>query len=899
MNDELSPAERMERFRNFQAREKSGVNSFVESLPFTPDSFQVEALEALAEGLSVLVAAPTGAGKTVVGEGGVHMALASGGRAFYTTPIKALSNQKFREFCDRFGSHRVGLLTGDTSINAQADVVVMTTEVLRNMIYAGADLRNLRMVVLDEIHYLADRVRGPVWEEVLIQLPEHVQTVSLSATVSNLEEFGQWLSEVRGNCKIVVSYRRPVPLYQHMMVGKRIYNLYADENAQARAESGAPPRLNSQLLADIAEHAPRKGRRPIPNRVNRPKVARAVQRAGFLPMIEFIFSRAACDEAVSSLLLEGLSFTTEKEQKQIAAIAEQATQAIPIADHGILGLASWQSALENGIAAHHAGMLPILKETVEKLFSSGLVKVVFATETLALGINMPARTVVIESLEKWNGSEHVRLSPGEYTQLTGRAGRRGIDVEGHAVVLGRGVVSAEEVAQLATRHSYPLKSAFFPGYNMVVNLLSRADVEQARRVLESSFAQFQADDAIVGLAAKLRKAEAKLYSVQERISCSKGDAAEYFGLREDLTRAQKELSRASREGNIVFATKTLRKSKPGQVIHYRKGRRWRSAVVVVGADRSFDTPLIRVVGEDAKVFTLSPADMTRGPHVMGHMRVPSGGARRLRDRQSVAKQVRSIAKNASHPREITNPIMLRLSEEISDIELRLRSHPVHSCPDRELHAVPGHEWVRLERECRRLRNQINSRTSSIAAEFDQVRQVLHKLKFLEADEVTARGTDLRRIFGERDLLVALAFSRGVFNQLTAQELAGFACCLAYEPRSDVGGMDPYIPTPALRQAWAELGKAFRDVLSAEKTAGLERTAAPAGDLIDITYRWAGGATLSSILPDAEITGGDFVRWMRQTVDLLQQLTRLGDAKFSARANEACSLLRRGVVAWSE
>lgn len=890
----------MERFREQSIIEASGLPEYLETLPFYPDPFQAEALGALARGNSVLVAAPTGAGKTVVGEGAVALAAHRGHRAFYTTPIKALSNQKFREFSATFGEEAVGLLTGDTSINPRADIVVMTTEVLRNMIYAGAPLDDLGMVVLDEVHYLADRVRGPVWEEVLIQLPKHTQTVSLSATVSNLKEFGQWIAEVRGACDVVVSYKRPVPLYQHMIVGKRLYDLYANEEAAARGAAGAPAVLNQALLADIASHSPHPGRRQAPRRVNRGKVLRILEKKSLLPMIEFIFSRAACDEAVDSIVGEGITLTTAEERKRIAAEAEKAALSIPIADHGVLGIAHWQRALEQGVAAHHAGMLPIMKETVESLFSQGLVKVVYATETLALGINMPARTVVLESLEKWNGAEHVRLTPGEYTQLTGRAGRRGIDVEGHAVVLHRGVVTAEEVAMLATRHSYPLRSAFFPGYNMVVNLLARASVKQATSILESSFAQFQSDDAVVALASKLKKAEHKLAQAEALLECEAGDVREYFRLREDLAKAQKKLANSSRQGDAEQSSKSLRRIRVGQVIRYRKGRRWFSSAVVVAADPGFAKPLVRVIGEDAKVHILGPADVSRGPEVIGNVRLPRGGARRLRDRQDVAKQVRAVARSTPNStRPAADPQTLKLAGDVEHLEQELRSHPVHSCPDRDLHAAPGHSWVREERECKRLRAQINKRTSSIAREFDQVRTVLETLGFLDNDKVTDRGQELRRIFGERDLLVALAASEGIFDDLSDQEMAAFATALTFEPRGDKTDVDPRMPTDNLRSAWSSLQSVFDRISRAEKQAGLDRTPSPAGDLVEMSYKWAGGATLSAILPDVELSGGDFVRWMRQAIDLLEQLTKLEGTTVGTKSKGAVKLLRRGVVAWAD
>ncbi|MGH3829325.1 MAG: DEAD/DEAH box helicase, partial [Pseudonocardiaceae bacterium] len=477
------------------------LDEFAGGLTFQLDPFQRAACEALEGGHGVLVCAPTGAGKTVVGEFAVHLALARGGKCFYTTPIKALSNQKHADLVARHGADTVGLLTGDTSINGGASVVVMTTEVLRNMLYAGSStLDGLAYVVLDEVHYLADRFRGAVWEEVILNLPERVRLVGLSATVSNAEEFGEWLVDVRGDTAVIVDEHRPVPLGQHMLVGSRMYDLFASTSA----ESG---RTVDPRLVERVRELERRGGWDRPRRNGsrfrppaRADVVARLNRDALLPAITFIFSRAGCEAAVNQCVRGGLRLTTPEESVRIRQVVDTRTAGLPQDDLGVLGFWEWRDALERGVAAHHAGMLPAFKETVEELFVRGLVRAVFATETLALGINMPARTVVLERLVKFNGEAHLDLTPGEYTQLTGRAGRRGIDVEGHAVVLWQPGVDPERVAGLAGTRTYPLRSSFRPGYNMSVNLVDRVGVAAGRALLARSFAQFQADRSVVGLA---------------------------------------------------------------------------------------------------------------------------------------------------------------------------------------------------------------------------------------------------------------------------------------------------------------------------------------------------------------------------------------------------------------
>lgn len=401
------------------------VAAFTALLPFELDDFQRRACAALAQGHGVLVCAPTGAGKTVVGEFAVHLALAAGRKCFYTTPIKALSNQKHNDLVRRYGPERIGLLTGDQAVNGDADVVVMTTEVLRNMLYADSRaLQGLSYVVMDEVHFLADRMRGAVWEEVILHLPEDVRLVSLSATVSNAEEFGGWIKAVRGDTTVVVDEHRPVPLWQHVMVGKRLMDLF-DYHASApgtRRDLLVDPELlrhiahrrEAERLVDWQPRGRGRGGRPpgLYRTPGRAEVIGVLENAELLPAITFIFSRAGCDAAVKQCLRSSLRLTTNEERARIAEIVERRTAELNDSDLIVLDFHEWREGLLRGIAAHHAGMLPTFRHTVEELFTAGLVKAVFATETLALGINMPARTVVLERLVKYNGEQHMPLTPG-------------------------------------------------------------------------------------------------------------------------------------------------------------------------------------------------------------------------------------------------------------------------------------------------------------------------------------------------------------------------------------------------------------------------------------------------------------------------------------------------------
>lgn len=537
---ELTPAER------YAASKSKGKHpfstSFFETFDFDMDDFQIKGCHAIESGKGVLVAAPTGAGKTIVGEFAAYLALQKGKKCFYTTPIKALSNQKYQEFVERFGEDRVGLLTGDNSINSEADVMVMTTEVLRNMLYTNSTtLLNLGFVVMDEVHYLADKFRGAVWEEVLIHLMESVQVVSLSATVSNAEEFGEWLQVVRGDTEVIVSENRPVPLYQHVLIGNRLIDLFNEDGTVNQALF----KTERETLRRI--RTPRhRGRAEDENRLNRPEVIEKLQLNQMLPAITFIFSRQGCDSAVKQCLAANLRLTNTQEREEIRATAIRYTSSLNAEDLELLGHHEWLAALERGIAAHHAGLLPIFKSCVEELFQRGLLKAIFATETLALGINMPARTVLLEKLTKWNGEAHVPITPGEYTQLTGRAGRRGIDIEGNAVVMWSPTVDSATAAGLAATRTYPLRSSFSPTYNMSINLLERYGRDTARNSLKSCFAQFQADRAVVGLDKQIRRNNEAISEFRTDELCHLGNFSEYAKLRREIKQAEILLSKRSR-----------------------------------------------------------------------------------------------------------------------------------------------------------------------------------------------------------------------------------------------------------------------------------------------------------------------------------------------------------------
>jgi ATP-dependent RNA helicase HelY len=870
----------------------------------------------------VLVAAPTGSGKTVVGEFAVHLALEAGRKCFYTTPIKALSNQKYNDLVARHGAENVGLLTGDNTVNGEAPVVVMTTEVLRNMLYAGSrTLLGLGFVVMDEVHYLADRARGAVWEEVIIHLPESVTLVSLSATVSNAEEFGEWLATVRGETVTIVEERRPVPLYQHVMVGRRLLDLFASSDVDAAAgfvREGAP--VNDELLRIARDdwastrmrdrRSPRQrrgGARQVGNgrRVwipSRPDVIERLDRQALLPAIVFIFSRVGCDAAVTQCLNAGVRLTTPEERDTIFEYVEESIHDLDEDDLHVLGYHDFLDGLTRGVAAHHAGMLPAFKQVVEELFVRGLCKVVFATETLALGINMPARTVVIEKLSKWNGETHADITPGEYTQLTGRAGRRGLDVEGHGVVLWQPGMDPRQVAGLASTRTYPLRSSFRPSYNMAVNLVHQFGRERSRELLEQSFAQFQADQAVVGLARQLRKAEDALEGYARAATCHLGDFMEYARLRHRIGEAEKAASRARKSDRRDEALASLTRLRPGDVIDVPAGK-FSGLAVVVDPGTSGDTPRPYVVTASRQARRLASIDFPTPVEPLTRLRIPKNfNGRNPQMRRDLASALRDRTHGLTPPPARPGRAAARPTAEdgeIARLRAELRAHPCHGCAEREDHARWAERWFKLDRDAATLRRRVERRTNTVARQFDRVCNVLTALDYLDGDEVTERGRRLMRIYSELDLVAAEALREGLWDELAPSGLAAALSVLVFEARRPDDATAPRVPGGATQDAIGAMVRLWGHLDTLERDHGLDFLRQPDLGFAWAAYRWAEGDDLDDVLSASDLSAGDFVRQVKQLVDFAGQIAdAAADTPVRDTAREVVRRLRRGVIAYS-
>ena len=834
-------------------------DSFVARLGYLPDPFQVQAMDALDDGSSVLVAAPTGSGKTLVAEYAIHLALASGNRAFYTAPIKALSNQKYRDLCAIHGAANVGLVTGDNAVNAEAPVVVMTTEVLRNMIYASSTrLDRLAAVILDEVHFLQDAYRGPVWEEVIIQLDPTVQLVCLSATVSNADEVGEWLSTVRGHTEVVVETKRPVDLLTH-------FAFYDVSNGQVVMHdtivNGEASRSLEKLMATAKSAPPRgqHGKRPRRrfSTPTRPETVDLLDENDMLPAIVFIFSRAQCEDAVKSCMTAGLVLTSRDEEDRIIEIVEGHVAALSASDRRALRYEEFLDQVGSGIACHHAGMIPMFKEAVEQCFVEGLVKVVFATETLAVGINMPARAVVIEKLTKYTGEHHMLLRASEYTQLTGRAGRRGLDRIGHAITLWNPFVTFEQAAGLALSRSFRLTSAFRPTFNMAVNMVRRHSRTAATHFLNLSFAQFQADRDIVTSEAVLERRRREL----RRMEMSAPELAESF--REETEEAASE----------VEAEIALRALRPGDVVVFDASNVRGRAVVIATAARRGGTKLT-VITPSRKQLEIVSKDLLSIPVRAGLIDLPQpyepGKVEFVRE--TVARLVKARVDDIGPTQSVGRTGRVR--REVVDSARSIR---------------------RLRREIEELESRSEQRAGSVTRRFLDVTDLLGELGYVDGWSLTDKGHILAGVFHESDLLVVEVLTSGILDNLSVPDLVACVSCLVFEPRGgDTGGVR--WPNDTVRNRFKRMEKTSKRLQEMERSRGMQQHRSPHAGLAVDAMNWARGRPLADVL-DPELTPGDFVRSMRQLIDLLRQIeTVTSDPGLREKAHEAITAVNRNVVA---
>lgn len=850
---------------------------------FELDQFQLEALDALDDGEHVIVAAPTGSGKTVVAEYGVEVALRTGRRAFYTAPIKALSNQKFRDLTDIHGEDRVGLLTGDNSINGDAAAVVMTTEVLRNMIYGGRDLDDLAVVVLDEVHFLQDTYRGPVWEEVIIHLPQHVQLVCLSATVSNANELSEWISTVRGPTTAVVETKRPVQLDNMYFVADRtndrlrllstIIDGRPNNDAVRLDASGVRHGRSRRHERNVKGSGTRKLSTPT-----RIETVETLHDHDLLPAIFFIFSRAQCDEAARSCVDAGMVLTDEVGRARVREIAAERLGGLLTADLDVLGYDQFMTQLEAGVAAHHAGMVPPFKEVVERCFIEGLIRVVFATETLAVGVNMPARSVVIEKLTKFTGDHHESLSPAQYTQLTGRAGRRGIDELGTAVVLWSPFVRFDQAADLAMSRSFHLRSAFRPTYNMAANLVRTYDAQTARQLLTLSFAQFQADRDVVRTERRLQRQRDRLDSLRATATSPFGDIDEYRSLADDAERPR------SVDDPVELAMAALR---PGTIIHASKGKAHGPVAVVATAHRSSGLRLTAITPSGRSIHLVA-TDFDQPPQQLGSVVLPGTYSPNRKDYLAeVGLRVKRAKLRPRAPQHLAEPGRPGSME-----------HPVERDPDLRERLKAASQADRVAREVADLERRMEHQNATLAREFDGVLAVLAERELVDVDAwtLTEGGEMLARVFHESDLLVTETIRTGLLDGVDAATLAGLVSTFVYEHRSPDDPPMPWFPDSDIRRRWRSIQRLSEELSHLELMHGIAQHRPPDPTFFAVAYAWVAGEGFAEVVAEEELTGGDFVRTVKQLIDVLRQVAIVAtDPKTRAAARRASESAFRGVV----
>ena len=866
--------------------------------PFQLDDFQLDAIAALNKGESVIVCAPTGSGKTLVGEYAIHRALELGRRVFYTTPLKALSNQKLRDFQRIFGEENVGLLTGDTSINRDAPIVVMTTEIFRNMLYGtsigqvGTSLMDVQAVVLDECHYMNDRQRGTVWEESVIYCPPEIQLVGLSATVANGGQLTDWISEVHGPTKLIYSDYRPVPLNFHFAVEKGIF-----------------PLLNE---SDNAIHSKLKGRRKPPRRQRGqkkqvsgptlPDIVGKLQQKDMLPAIYFIFSRKGCDKSVQSVAHLNLVTQAEAEllKRRIDAFVSRNPDAIR---------ANQLDPLYRGIAAHHAGILPAWKSLVEELFQSGLIKVVFATETLAAGINMPARTTVIASLSKRTDEGHRLLHASEFLQMSGRAGRRGMDAEGHVVTVESPFEGAKEASRLALSPPDPLVSQFTPSYGMVLNLLQIHTVEEAQELIERSFGQYLATLHLAPQRQGIESVETEIAILQDQLAYIDDTAlAEYEKLRgwlreEDrlLNILEKQAEETLGGGDPVAASFAM----SGTLLAL-KGKNVKvaaplKAVLVSKVPGPGQFPFLVCLGEDNRWYVVTVKDVAMLYGDQQRIRaaddltppsdlVAAPGKSRKGDETTAAV----IAQMPQLPDlEEQAPEVKAQRDKVEAVKARLSENPVGKLSNPK--AV-----VKQQKRLRRLLEELSDRTQKYDnqthrywLEFVSLMQILENFECLEDDGPTELGQMCAAIRGDNELWLGLALASGEFDALEPQQFAA-ACAGILMENNRPDTWIRYEPTAPVIEALEGLRNLRRRIFQEQRRQDIQIPVWLDYDLIAIVEQWGLEAEWQELCDNTSLDEGDIVRILRRTLDLLSQIPHVPylSAEVRTTARQAAFLINR-------
>jgi len=843
--------------------------------PFDLDEFQKSAIAALNAGRSVVVCAPTGSGKTLIGEYAIYRALARGRRVFYTTPLKALSNQKLRDFRDQFGVDQVGLLTGDASINREAPILVMTTEIFRNMLYGtpigevGTSLVGVEAVVLDECHYMNDRQRGTVWEESIIYCPTEIQLVALSATIANSEQLTDWINQVHGPTELIYSNFRPVPLEFYFGNPKGLFPLL-DKNTG---------KLNPRLKPKRGSGDRKSGPRPeAPSLID---TLSHLYSRDMLPAIYFIFSRRGCDKAVEEL--GTLSLVNEAEAEQLRRQIDEFLRRHPEA-----GRSGQVGPLYRGIAAHHAGILPAWKGLVEELFQQGLIKVVFATETLAAGINMPARTTVISTLSKRTDLGHRLLTASEFLQMAGRAGRRGMDERGYVVTLQTPFEGAKEAAYLATAEPDPLVSQFTPSYGMVLNLLQTHTLEEARGLIERSFGQYLATLHLKPQYEDVAELEAQLEQIQEQLQyVDMRQMESYEKLRQRLKverQLLKTLQEQAQEARTEQLGLTINFAMSGTLLSLR-GKNVPTAspilvVLVAKTPGSGQSPYLICLGSDNRWYVVMTTDVVDLYAELPRLDIPSDLLPPVEMPLKPGQSRRGNAETAAIAQAIPTPAALHIAPEVlaqqarvNAVEAQLESHPLRQLGNPANIFKRQKRSIQLEAEIAERQAELNRYSHRHWEEFLHLIEILQRFGCLDELLPTHLGQIAAAVRGDNELWLGLALASGEFDNLDPHHLAAAVAAIVTEtPRPD--SWVRYTLSAQVEEALAGLRSTRRQLFQLQRRYNVAFPIWLEYDLVALVEQWALGVEWSDLCSNTSLDEGDVVRLLRRTLDLLSQVPHI-------------------------
>ncbi|MBD1822536.1 RNA helicase [Cyanobacteria bacterium FACHB-DQ100] len=866
--------------------------------PFELDEFQLQAIAALEAGKSVVVCAPTGSGKTLIGEYAIHRALAAGRRVFYTTPLKALSNQKLRDFRDQFGAENVGLLTGDVSINRDAPILVMTTEIFRNMLYGtpigevGTSLVGVEAVVLDECHYMNDRQRGTVWEESIIYCPSEVQLVALSATVANSDQLTDWIAQVHGATELIYSDFRPVPLQFSFCNTKGLFPLL-DESGK---------RLSPRLKPKRSEYRPRGANQRGAPRPECPSLSFVISQLAakdMLPAIYFIFSRRGCDKAVTEL--DNLTLVNEAEAAQLKERIDAFLDRNPEA-----GRAGQVEPLYRGVAAHHAGILPAWKGLVEELFQEGLIKVVFATETLAAGINMPARTTVVSSLSKRTDAGHRLLNPSEFLQMSGRAGRRGMDDRGYVVTVQTPFEGSKEAAYLATSGADPLVSQFTPSYGMVLNLLQTHSIEETRALIERSFGQYLSTLYLRPQQQELERCKLELNQLQSIVSEVDWKLlAQYEKLQERLKEEKRLLKTLQNQADEMQAGEraiALQFAVAGTILALKgDGGTIIPAVLVTKVSGSGQFPYLVCLGQNNRWYVASVSDVAalRGeiPRLkeVDHLTPPPELVLKAGQARKGTEDSLAIAELVPDPPGLPDeaPEVYAQGQRLKAVQAQIEAHPVHQRGDRPQTLKRQRRMQSLQEEITDRQAKLDEKTQRHWEEFVALIEILRRFGCLDDLAPTTLGQATAAIRGDNELWLGLALMSGDLDHLDPHHLAA-ACAALVTEVSRPDTWTRYDVSEPVLEALSELRSIRRQLFQLQRRYQVALPVWLEDELLGLVEQWALGTDWLELCSNTSLDEGDVVRILRRTLDLLSQIPHTPHLTQALRsnANRAIQLLDR-------